>query len=130
MRRTIMGLSQDSLASSVGVTCQQVQKYESGINRMSPGRLYEFSKILGEPINFFFDEYENSRSADNSNVAGAGFAENSDSSFEYESMTSRETLSMVRAYYRISNPDVRKRVFELIKSLADDKPVLTESGKK
>lgn len=123
MRRTILGLSQESIASSVGVTCQQVQKYESGANRMPISRLYEFSKLLGTPITFFFDEYELARKADNSNKAGkSGFSESEDSDFEYEALTSRETLFMVRAYRRIPDPMVRKRIFELIKSLAEGKP--------
>lgn len=128
MRRTIMGLSQDALASSVGITCQQVQKYEAGVNRMSPGRLYDFSKILETPVTFFYDEYAQGNK-DAPTAQQEGFAENPSNDFEHESMTSRETLMMVRAYYRISDPSVRRKVFELIKSLADDRPVMSDNKK-
>lgn len=115
-RRTILGLSQEAIGNAIGVTFQQVQKYERGVNRMGSSRLYEFSKILTVPVAFFFEEMEKNPSQ------GQGVAEEA-TPFEHEKMSSRETLEMVRAYYRITDPHVRKRVFELVKSLAEDKPV-------
>lgn len=120
LRRTILGLSQEAIGNAIGVTFQQVQKYERGVNRMGSSRLFEFSKILSVPVSYFFEEMEKEKGAVTHNAAGV--AEDAPS-FEHEKMSSRETLEMMRAYYRITDSHVRKRVFELIKSLADDKPV-------
>jgi transcriptional regulator with XRE-family HTH domain len=116
LRRTILGLSQEAIGNAIGVTFQQVQKYERGVNRMGSSRLFEFSKILSIPVSYFFEEMEKNTG----HVSGV--AEEAPA-FEHEKMSSRETLEMMRAYYRISDAPVRKRVFELIKALAEDKPV-------
>ncbi len=120
LRRTILGLSQEVVGNAIGVTFQQIQKYERGVNRIGSSRLYEFSKILTVPVSYFFDDME--KTASTSNAQNTGVAEDA-APFEHEKMSSRETLEMMRAYYRISDPRVRKRVFELVKSLADEKPV-------
>lgn len=117
MRRTILGMSQEAIGSAIGVTFQQVQKYERGINRMGSSRLYDFSRILGIPISYFFEGYD--LEAGIAPTFPAGMAENLPSDFEHEKLTSRETLEMMRAYYRITDPQVRKRVFELVKSIAN-----------
>lgn len=117
-RRTILGLSQEAIGKAIGVTFQQVQKYERGVNRMGSSRLYEFSKILSVPVSFFFEDMDKPSSG----TLSAGVAEET-AGFEHEKISSRETLEMMRAYYRIGEPQVRKRVFELIKSLADGKSV-------
>lgn len=116
MRRTILGMSQESIGNAIGVTFQQIQKYERGINRMGSSRLYDFARLLGVPVSYFFEGYDE----ENGGLAYAsGLSEENPSSFEHEKLTSRETLEMMRAYYRITDPQVRKRVFELVKSLAD-----------
>lgn len=117
LKRTILGLSQDAIGSAIGITFQQVQKYERGINRMGSSRLYEFSRLMGVPVSYFFEDFSEAELS-NSNVK-MGFAENTPPGFEAEQLSSRETLEMMRAYYRISDPNVRKRVLELIRSLAD-----------
>lgn len=119
LRRTILGLSQEAIGSAIGVTFQQVQKYERGVNRMGSSRLYEFSKVLTVPVSYFFEDMEKSTAALGHH---SGVSEDSPA-FEHEKMASRETLEMMRAYYRITDSHVRKRVFELMKSLADDKAV-------
>ncbi len=119
LRRTILGLSQEAIGNAIGVTFQQVQKYERGVNRMGSSRLYEFSKILSVPVSYFFDEMEKSATTA---VPASGVSEDSPE-FEHEKMSSRETLEMMRAYYRISEPRIRKRIFELVKALAEDKAV-------
>ena len=84
---------------------------------MGSSRLYEFSKILSVPVSYFFEDMDKTGVA----APGAvGVAEEAPA-FEHEKMSSRETLEMMRAYYRINDTQVRKRVFDLIKSLADDK---------
>ncbi len=119
MRRTILGMSQEAIGNAIGVTFQQVQKYERGINRMGSSRLYDFSRLLGVPVSYFFEGYDEEGGSAAYPMGMAGMAEDMPSDFEHEKLTSRETLEMMRAYYRISDPQVRKRVFELVKSLAD-----------
>ncbi|MBO1073267.1 helix-turn-helix domain-containing protein [Roseomonas marmotae] len=120
LRRTLLGMSQEKLGEALGLTFQQVQKYERGVNRIGASRLFDLSRILDVPIGFFFDDMPGAMGGGSSmmrqRLAG-GFAEKQDS-FEDDNMNRRETLELVRAYYRISEPAVRKRVFDLIKSLA------------
>ncbi len=118
LQRTILGMSQESIGTAIGVTFQQVQKYERGVNRMGSSRLYEFSRILGVPVSFFFEGFEVEHGVGEPGMAGMAEASMSDFQHE-EQMASRETMEMMRAYYRISSPKVRKGVFELIKTLAD-----------
>lgn len=115
VRRTILGMSQETLADALGITFQQVQKYEKGINRVSASRLYEISQVLGAPISFFYDEY-----GAEENVHSYGFAEDG-AGFEAEDLKTRESMSLLKAYYKISDAKVRKKALELIKSLADSK---------
>ena len=117
-KRTMLGLSQEAIGKAIGVTFQQIQKYERGINRMSSSRLFEFARILHVPVSFFFEGFDQGEEP-KKKYANAGFSENTASKFEHEDISNRETLELMRAYYRISEPAVRKRVFELIKSLAD-----------
>lgn len=114
-KRTILGMSQEALGNAIGVTFQQVQKYERGANRMGSSRLFDFSKILGVPVSYFFEEYDN---GSGSALLG-GMAESGAPGFEHEQLSSRETLEMMRAYYKIKSPTVRKRLFELVKSVAE-----------
>lgn len=114
-KRTILGMSQEALGNAIGVTFQQIQKYERGANRMGSSRLFEFAKILGVPVSFFFEDYDK---ASGSSLI-PGMAEGDAPGFEHEQLSSRETLEMMRAYYKIKSPVVRKRVFELVKSVAE-----------
>lgn len=116
-RRALLGLSQEKLAEQVGLTFQQIQKYENGANRISASRLFEFSKVLDIPISFFF---ENSQLAENK--AAYGFAEGEQQAFEGpdDVMKRRETLELIRVYYSIENPKLRKDLFKLVKSMAEN----------
>jgi transcriptional regulator with XRE-family HTH domain len=114
MRRTILGLSQEALGNATGITFQQIQKYERGINRIGSSRLFEFSNILDIPVNYFFEGFDGEKLS-----VTPSLQEKGSEVFAYEQIASRETLEMMRSYYRIENPLVRKRVFELIKSLAE-----------
>ncbi len=119
LRRTLLGMSQERLGEALGLTFQQVQKYERGVNRVGASRLFDLSRILDVPISFFFDDMpENlatsfggqpSRRASGLPDAGDGFPD--------DTLNRRETLELVRAYYRITDPNVRKRMFDLIKSM-------------
>jgi len=119
LRRTLLGMSQERLGEALGLTFQQVQKYERGVNRVGASRLFDLSRVLDIPISFFFDDLPESLAS----TYGApmsrrttGFADTQDS-FTDDALNRRETLELVRAYYRITDPAVRKRVFELIKSM-------------
>lgn len=113
LRRTLLGMSQGKLAEAVGLTFQQIQNYENGLNRMGASRLHQFSQILDVPISFFFDDLPE-------HIAGArhGTVALKTWDAERDHMARRETLELVRAYYRISEPAVRKRLFDLAKSIA------------
>lgn len=117
LRRTLLGLSQEKLGEAVGITFQQLQKYERGANRISASRLFNLGQVLGVPVGFFFDDLP-------APDALANAAENdlppSQTAEEVDSMARRETLELVRAYYRISEPMVRRRAFELIKALGGE----------
>jgi transcriptional regulator with XRE-family HTH domain len=115
LKRTILGMSQESVGKQIGVTFQQIQKYERGINRMGASRLYDFAKALGVPVSYFFDGF-----GDYTAQEGAALyaAEPNASGYEAESVNNRETLEVMRAYYRIKNPAVRKRIVDLIKAMA------------
>jgi len=117
LRRTLLGLSQEKLGDALGLTFQQVQKYERGVNRIGASRLFDLSRVLDVPIGFFFDDMPDAVGGGvNSARRSYGFADQQEG-FDDETLHRRETLELVRAYYRINDPSVRKRVFELIKSL-------------
>lgn len=119
LRRTLLGMSQEKLGEALGLTFQQVQKYERGVNRIGASRLFDLARVLDVPIGFFFDDMPDGMGgvANTGPRRGFGFAEAQDG-FEDDTLHRRETLELVRAYYRITDPSVRKRVFDLIKTLA------------
>ena len=120
LRRTLLGLSQEKLGDAVGLTFQQIQKYERGANRIGASRLFQLCHILDVPISFFFDEMPAGLKTTEGQVA-RGLSEQEQKTMELDPLARRETLELVRAYYRISDPRVRKRLFELTKSLANSK---------
>ncbi|MCK8784079.1 helix-turn-helix domain-containing protein [Roseomonas sp. NAR14] len=117
LRRTLLGMSQERLGEALGLTFQQVQKYERGVNRIGASRLFDLARVLDVPIGFFFDDMPDAMGGQGGGRRASGFAESQDG-FEDDTLHRRETLELVRAYYRINDPAVRKRVFDLIKSLA------------
>ncbi|MCI0755236.1 helix-turn-helix domain-containing protein [Teichococcus vastitatis] len=119
LRRTLLGMSQEKLGEALGLTFQQVQKYERGVNRIGASRLFDLARVLDVPIGFFFDDMPDAMGGGTTALRArlGGFAEQQEG-FEDDTLHKRETLELVRAYYRITEPAVRKRVFDLIKSLA------------
>ena len=112
IRRMLIGMSQERLGDLLGLTFQQVQKYEKGINRIGAGRLFEISRILDVPIDFFYDGVSSSVE---------GFAENGAPVMEF--VSSSEGLQLSLAFMKIKDPKVRKRVLELVKSLSEEEIV-------
>ncbi|MBN2752713.1 MAG: helix-turn-helix transcriptional regulator [Rhodospirillaceae bacterium] len=116
LRRTLLGMSQERLGDALGLTFQQVQKYERGTNRVGASRLWDLSRVLDVPVSFFYDDMSNTV-AEKSPRLISGLDEEPEA-IEADPLTKRETLELVRAYYRISDPTIRKRVFDLAKALA------------
>jgi transcriptional regulator with XRE-family HTH domain len=106
-------MSQEKLGDALGLTFQQVQKYERGANRIGSSRLYQLSQILDVPISFFFDDMPGAAAP-----KGGAVHEPGPDPYESDQLSRRETLELVRAYYRINDPNVRKRIFELVKSIS------------
>jgi len=109
-------MSQEKLGEAIGLTFQQIQKYERGANRIGSSRLYDLSRVLDVPVSFFFEDMPDTVAA-SSPAQIRGLAE---APMEYsgaDPMAKRETLELVRAYYRIRDPQVRKRLFEMAKTL-------------
>ncbi len=118
LRRTLLGLSQEKLGEALGLTFQQVQKYERGANRIGASRLFDLSRVLDVPVSFFFDDMS-PEVAGQSPRLQAGVSEPPPEPFDPDPLAKRETLELVRAYYRIEDETVRKRLFELAKALAN-----------
>lgn len=111
-RRTLLGMSQEKLGRAVGLTFQQIQKYERGVNRIGASRLLQLSRVLGVPIAYFFEDVpapKSGRAAQQTVPAAPA---------EDDPFSRRETMELVRAYYAISNPYVRKRVLDLVRALS------------
>jgi transcriptional regulator with XRE-family HTH domain len=115
LRRTLLGMSQEKLGEAIGLTFQQVQKYERGANRVGASRLYDLSRVLEVPVSFFFDDMPDEIST--KSVHERREMSESPDPFDNDPMNRRETLELVRAYYRITDPTQRKRVFELVKAM-------------
>lgn len=109
LRRTLLGLSQEILGEAVGITFQQLQKYERGMNRISASRLFNLSQVLGVSVSYFFEELPATEAA----TRVAQGAEDGDT------MAKRETLELVRAYYRVPEGTVRRRALDLLKALGE-----------
>jgi transcriptional regulator with XRE-family HTH domain len=111
-------MSQEKLGDALALTFQQVQKYERGANRVGASRLFEISQILDVPVSFFFEEMAPETAALTPHSVDASGSEESSEELERDPLAKRETLELVRAYYRIGDPRVRKRMFELTKAVA------------
>ena len=112
LRRMLLGMSQERLGDAMGLTFQQVQKYEKGVNRIGASRLFHISRILDVPVQFFFEE-----APQLDGLAVAGMAEPESETFILKFLNSREGLELNRAFAKISDPKVRKSVVDLVRAL-------------
>ena len=124
LRRTLLGMSQEKLGQAIGLTFQQVQKYERGTNRIGASRLHELARVLDVPVAFFFEDLSLGDSAaahvvDGQSKGPRGLSEAAEAFYGNEPIMRRETLELVRAYLRIADPQLRRRVFELAKAIAN-----------
>ena len=113
LRRMLIGMSQERLGEMLGLTFQQVQKYEKGINRIGAGRLFEVAGILGVPVSFFYEDVDGK-------TASTGFAEGGEPPPVMEFLSSGEGLQLSLAFMRIKDVKVRRRILDLVRSLADE----------
>ena len=118
--RTLLGLSQTVLAEAIGLTFQQLQKYENGSNRISASRLYDFSKLLDVDIGYFFDEMDQATKSESPARLSQQKSKRSPRKppKSEDPLHKRETLELVRAYYRITDSKIRGHVRKLIQSTA------------
>jgi transcriptional regulator with XRE-family HTH domain len=121
MRRILLGMSQEKLGEALDLTFQQVQKYEKGTNRIGASRLQQISKILNVTPGFFFDGAPALDGATAGESVHAEFAEDDEgSSYIVDFLSTTEGVRLNKAFARIHNPKVRKRIIDLVTSLADE----------
>lgn len=116
MRRMLIGMSQEKLGERLGLTFQQVQKYEKGTNRVSASRLFHVAQVLSVPVQFFYEDLPAGVEDD----SALGFAESTEQAVITNFLNSTEGLQLNRAFHQISDPDVRRRVVDLVKSIAKE----------
>ncbi|HEY4193434.1 MAG TPA: helix-turn-helix transcriptional regulator [Mesorhizobium sp.] len=115
LRRNMLGMSQEKLGESLGITFQQIQKYEKGTNRVGASRLQAIASIIGVPVAFFFEDAPGQES-----VGNRGFSEDASMNFAVEFCSTPEGLQLNRGFVKIADPKVRRRIIDLVKSLSGD----------
>ncbi|KRA66795.1 Cro/Cl family transcriptional regulator [Caulobacter sp. Root656] len=113
MRRKILGVSQERLADDLGLTFQQVQKYERGANRVSASKLYEIARSLQSSVSYFFEGLADPTDVD-------GFEENGSEQFVHDFLMTPEGLELAALFPRIGKSRVRRRILDLVRSMADE----------
>jgi transcriptional regulator with XRE-family HTH domain len=116
LRRTMVGMSQEKLGDAIGLTFQQVQKYERGTNRMGASRLYQVSCVLDVPVEFFFEGFTLSETAGVGETAS--LSEGPATPYEAPELK-RESIELVRIYQSIDDAAIRRRLFDLARAIAD-----------
>jgi transcriptional regulator with XRE-family HTH domain len=118
LRRMLLGISQEKLGEQLGLTFQQIQKYEKGVNRVSASRLFDLAQVLRVPVQYFFEDLPSADKKDG--VVADGFAEPRSESYVVDFLGSREGLELNKAFSRLTNPAHRRAVIELVRSLAGE----------
>lgn len=112
LRRMLVGLSQEKLGDSMGLTFQQIQKYEKGVNRIGASRLFRLSQVLTVPVQFFFEGMPTIEGP-----VATGMAEPKQEAFLYEFLNTRDGLELNRAFVKVTDTGVRRSLIELVRSL-------------
>jgi transcriptional regulator with XRE-family HTH domain len=115
MRRMMLGMSQEKLGDTLDLTFQQVQKYEKGANRISASRLQQISHILQVPISFFFEGLPSS-----SDIKGGGADEATSPADVFDFLATSDGLALTKAFMRIKNAKVRRRIVDLVEQIVED----------
>ena len=110
----MLGMSQEKLGESLGITFQQIQKYEKGANRIGASRLQEIANVLNTPVSFFFDDAPSGQKA-----RGGGFSDSDSANYVVDFLSSSEGLQLNRAFVKIRDPKVRRKIVEMVRALAD-----------
>ncbi len=116
MRRMMLGMSQEKLGDALGLTFQQVQKYEKGANRIGASRLQQIAEILQVPVSFFF---EGAPSAPG-HSGGGGASEAPSPAYVSDFLATSDGLALTKAFMRIKNPKLRRRIVELVEQISQD----------
>ena len=117
LRRNLLGMSQEKLGRAIGVTYQQLQKYERGVNRIGASRLFNLSHVLDVPISFFFDDLSPAAAGAGRKRQAKDFSEAPAAAIDFDVLSNRETIKLIRAYYRVTDPRVRKSVLGLLEAV-------------
>jgi transcriptional regulator with XRE-family HTH domain len=117
LQRMLLGISQEKLGEKLGLTFQQVQKYEKGVNRIGASRLFDLAMVLNVPIQYF---YEDAPAGEARVPPSPGFAERQPDPYIFEFLNTREGLELNKAFARISDPKTRRAVLELVRALSSD----------
>jgi len=115
LRRNMLAMSQEKLGENLGITFQQIQKYEKGTNRVGASRLQAISSILSVPVAFFFEDAPGSEPG-----RGKGLAEENSANYVVDFLNSAEGIQLSRAFVKIADAKVRRKVIDLVKVLAAD----------
>ena len=113
LRRTMLGMSQEKLGEALGITFQQVQKYEKGTNRVGASRLQHIASVLSVPVSFFFEDIPGEN-------AGPSGMEETGSAYVVNFLSSAEGMQLNRAFMKIADPKIRRRLLDLVKALAEE----------
>ena len=113
LKRMLAGMSQEELAEHIGLSFQQIQKYENGINRIGAGRLLQLSQILGVSVQFFFEGAPLAKRVPEADPADAG-----DEDAVLQFVSTREGLELIRTFAEIEDPRIRKQIIELVRCIA------------
>ncbi len=125
LRRTMQGMSQEKLGDALGITFQQIQKYEKGTNRIGASRMQQISAALNVPVSFFFEDAPLPKGA----TAPEGMSEAGSTSYVVDFLSSPDGIQLNRAFVRITNPAIRRKVIEFVRTLADETGIAEERPK-
>ena len=117
LRRHLLGLTLQTLAKAVGVAYQQLQKYEWGVNCIGASRLFNLSRVLDVPVSFFFEDLSPAAAGAGRKRRARGFSEALAAALDSDVLNKRETGELIRAYYRVKDPQLRKRVLGLLEAV-------------
>ena len=117
LQRMLRGISQEKLGEKLGLTFQQIQKYEKGVNRIGASRLFDLANVLGVPVQFFYDE---APLAETRVQPQPGFAEKPSDAYIFEFLNTREGLELNRAFAKIGDARTRRAIVEMVRAVAKD----------